>query len=182
MIVAAPGRRLARSVAALELPIVLAIAPFLLFPTPVRLVALTVVPVLWGAVCLAGGRPIPRTPFNAALGLLLVMVGVSLMMTFDVQLSLGKVAGVVLGVLLFWAVARWITTPVRLRVAVSVFVFAGAALALIGLFGADYSRFDARFPGDPGKMPVFAAIARSMPRLIRGVPGAEPGFNRAGSL
>jgi len=177
--------RLAQFVVAVELPVMLAIAPALLFPTPRRLGVLAVVAALWACAWIAGERPIPRTSFNAALGLLLVMVGVSLFATFDVLLSLGKVAGVVCGVLLFWAVSRWITTPARLRTATAAFVLAGAGLALVGLFGADYSRFDARFAGDPGKIPVFAMIARRMPQLIRGVPGAELGFNPnavAGSL
>jgi putative inorganic carbon (HCO3(-)) transporter len=178
-------RRLPHVVGALDLPVLLVIAPALLFPTPRRLLVLAVVPVVWLCLWLSGDRPIPRTPFNTPLGVLLVMVGVSLFATFDVGLSLGKVAGVVLGALLFWALVRWINTPARLRVATTAFVLAGVALALIGLFGVDYSRFAARFPDDPGKFPIFATMARRMPQLIRGLPGAESGFNPnavAGSL
>lgn len=172
-------------VARLELPVVLAMAPALLFPSYGRLLVLGLVPVIWLSARAAGGRLIPRTPFNAAVGLLLVMVGVSLVVTFDVSQSLGKVSGVLLGVLVFWAVSRWVTTPDRLSLALLAFVLAGGGLALAGLLGADYSRFAERFPGDPGKMPLFAQIGRLMPQVIRGLPGAETGFNPnavAGSL
>ena len=159
--------RLTRLVAAAELPVILAIAPALLFPTPKRLLVLSVVPGLWFSARVAGGRMIPRTPMNAALGLMLAMVGVSLYETFDIRFSLGKVSGVVLGVLLFWAIARWLTTPGRLKVAIAAFLLAGAGLAVVGLLG---TRFYST------KFPVFWDITETLPMIIRGVPGAEGGF------
>lgn len=179
------ARSLAVVLAAMELPIVLVMAPLLLFPTAGRLSVLALVPLVLGSAWVTTRRVIPPTPFNAAIVALLVMVGVSLFVTFDVQLSLGKVSGVILGALLFWALCRWVNSPHRLALAVVVFVGAGVVLALIGLFGTDYSRFASRFPGDPGKFPLFAAISRRVPQLIVGIPGAEAGFNPnavAGSL
>jgi putative inorganic carbon (HCO3(-)) transporter len=162
---------------AIELPVVLALAPVLWFPTFTRLVVVLIVPMLWLGLWSAGGRPIPRTPLNGPLALLLAMVGVSVFATFDLAFSLGKVSGVVLGVLLFWAVARWVTSSSRFRSATTAFVLAGAGLAVVALLGADYSRFGPKFPGDPGKIPMLAAIARGLPQVIQGVPGAESGFN-----
>lgn len=128
-------KRLARLVAAAELPVILAMAPVLLFPTPERLKVLVVVPFIWLCASINGDRFIPRTPMNTALGLLLGMVGVSLYATFDIQFSLEKVSGTVLGALLFWTVVRWLTTPRRLHVAVAVFLVVGAGLAVIGVIG-----------------------------------------------
>lgn len=160
--------RFARFVAAAELPVIIAIAPLLLFPTRRHLVVLAVVPIIWLCARIAGGHIVPRTPMNAALWLMLAMVGVSLYATFDIGFSLGKVAGVVLGVLLFWAVARWLTTPERLRLATAVFLLAGAALAVLGLLGA---------PVQTRRLQVLAAVTTRLPIVIRGVPGAEEGFN-----
>lgn len=159
--------RLVRFVAAAELPVLLAIAPLLLFPTPGRLVALAVVPIVWLCARITTGRFIPATPINAALGLLLAMVGVSLFATTDVRFSLGKVAGTLLGALLFWAIARWLTTPDRLKLATAVFVFAGGVLAVVGILGVT----------EEGKSGAIGSLMAQLPIRIRGVPGAERGFN-----
>src|SRR5262245_10467202 len=98
--------RLARFLAPLELPLVLMIAPLLLFPTPGRLTVLSVVPVIWLSSKITTGRLIPPTPFDVGLWVLLATVGISLHATFSVRYSLGKVSGVLLGALLFWAIAR----------------------------------------------------------------------------
>jgi len=87
--------------------------------------------------------------------------------TFDIRFSLGKVSGVVLGVLLFWAVVRWTRTRERLTLALAAFLLAGGGLAIIGLLGTNW--FD--------KFPVLGAVVSRLPRAIRGVPGAEEGFH-----
>ena len=162
--------RISTSVAAAELSILILISPALLFPTPARMLVVLVVPVMWLCVRHASGHTIPPTPLNAALLLLLVMVGVSLLVTFDVRFSLGKVAGVVLGALVFWAVSRWVTTPWRLAAATIAFLLCGGALAVIGLLGTNWFT----------KFPMFAAIINRLPRTIRGLPGAESGFQPNG--
>jgi len=161
------GSRLARLAVAAEPWVTLAIAPALLFPTPWRMLALAVVPLLWLGARMATGRAVPSTPMNPALWLLLTMVGVSLYATFDVRVSLGKVAGVALGVTLFWALARWATTRARLTALACAFLLAGGALAAIGLAGMNWFE----------KFPVLAAVVARLPRIIRGVPGAEEGFH-----
>jgi putative inorganic carbon (HCO3(-)) transporter len=158
--------RAAELIASGEMLIVAAIAPALLFPTPTRLRSLFVVPLVWFCAWRTTGRAIPRTPLNVALGLMLAMVLVSLYATFDVRYSLGKVSGVILGVLCFWSVTRWITTRERLTLGVMAFVFAGSALAIAGLLGTSW--FD--------RFPLLSAFIRRLPRVIRGMPGAEEGF------
>src|SRR5207237_9697274 len=131
-------RRLASVVVAAEPLILAAIAPALLFPTPARLVVLILVPVVWACARLTRREAIPRTPFNISVGLLLAMIAVSLVATFDLRLSLAKVSGLTFGILVFWAVTRWTTTPRRLAATITAFVFAGAGLAVVGLLGTDW--------------------------------------------
>ena len=95
------------------------------------------------------------------------MTGVSLYATFDVRFSLGKISGVLLGVLLYWAVTRWMTTASRLRMGTLAFLMAGAGLAVVGLLGTNWF----------SKFPVFGAVISRLPAAIRGVPGAEEGFH-----
>jgi hypothetical protein len=154
-------------VANAELFLIVAIAPALLFPTPLRLLVLAIVPVIWICARITTGRYLPRTPMNTALYLLLLMVGVSLSVAFDAAMSLGRVLTVVLGVLLFWALARWAITPGRVAIAIPCAAAAGALVGLLGLFGvATIAKFSA-----------LDAVTRRLPGVIRGVPGAEAGFN-----
>ena len=158
--------RFAGLITAAELLVVAAIAPALLFPTPTRLLVLMAVPIVWSCATLTTGRAVPRTPLNISLCFLLGMVAVSLYATFDVRFSLGKVSGVILGALLFWAVTRWITTRERLLLGVAAFLLAGGGLAIIGLLGTNWI----------DKFPMLGAVIRRLPKAIRGVPGAEEGF------
>ena len=166
----ATWRRLARWVAAAELPYVVMIAPALLLPTPRRLVVLAGMPIIWLAARYTGRGWVAGTPFNGAIWLMLGMVGVSLYATPDVLFSLGKVAGTILGMLVFWALCRWMVTRHRLRLGTLGFAAAGGILAVAGLVGVDL----------PHKFPVLGALSDSIPRLISGVPGAESGFNPNG--
>ncbi|HEX9367581.1 MAG TPA: O-antigen ligase family protein [Vicinamibacterales bacterium] len=162
--------RVSPPVAAAELLILILISPALLLPTPARLLVMLVVPVMWLCVRRVSGHIIPPTPLNAALLLLLAMVGVSLLVTFDVRFSLGKVAGVVLGALVFWAVSRRVTTRRRLAAATIGFLICGGVLAVIGLLGTNWFN----------KFPMFPAVINRLPRTIRGLPGAESGFQPNG--
>jgi putative inorganic carbon (hco3(-)) transporter len=159
--------RAARLLAATELPFVLGIAPLLLFPTPTRLWVLLLIAPVWIAARIATGRYVPNTPLNISLAVLLAMVGVSVWVTSDMRLSFGKVIGVLLGVLLFWAVVRWVATPARLRLGIAAFMLAGGALAIIGVLGTHWIN----------KFPMFVPLTAMLPSVIRGVPGAEEGFN-----
>src|SRR5262245_44241646 len=85
--------RWAHTITNFEILALLAISPVLLFPSPGRLVVLAVVPVLLTAARLSTGRALPQTPMNVALWVLLAMVVVSLFVTIDEVVSLGKVCG-----------------------------------------------------------------------------------------
>jgi putative inorganic carbon (HCO3(-)) transporter len=147
--------------------LVMVIAPALLFPTPARLSVVVAVAVVWWACRRVTGHLLPPTPLNASLFVLLAMTGISLWATYDVRHSLGKVAGVVYGTMVFWALARWTDSARRVAIITGGFVLAGAGLAVLGLLGTNWFV----------KFPPLAAIVERLPRVIRGVPGAEDGFN-----
>jgi putative inorganic carbon (hco3(-)) transporter len=159
--------RLARPVVAAELPVLLALTPLLLFPSPKRLLVLLVVPVIWACATIGGGRFVPKTAINIPLWTLLTMAVVSLFVTFDVSQSLGKVSGLFLGVLFCWAIVRWASTGDRLKLLIALYLAAGAGLAVLGLLGTNW--FD--------KFPILGGVIARLPRSIRGVPGAEQGFH-----
>lgn len=160
-------RTLLCSLARAELPLVLAVSPALLFPSPLRLVLVAVVPVAWLAHRLTSGAWLPRTPLDPALWCIAGTVAMSAWVTPDLQFSLGKISGVVLGMLVFWASVRWVDSPRRLVAATGVFILAGGGLSVIGLLGTNWL----------DKFPVIGSLTALLPPAIRGVPGAETGFN-----
>ena len=81
-------------------------APFLLFPSSTRSLALLIVPALWIVAWIAQGEPLPRTPFSGIILLLGLMVLISLYATYDIMVSLPKISGMVLAIGVFYAVAR----------------------------------------------------------------------------
>ena len=68
--------------------------------------------------------------------------------------------------MLYWAFVRWISTGPRLRVAVGGFLLAGAGLTLVALAGTNWI----------DKFAALGAVQARLPRIIRGLPGAEEGF------
>src|SRR5690349_1974812 len=79
-------------------------APAWLFPSPGRTIIWLALPLLWLAAGLANQSPLPRTPLNSALLLLSAMLLINIFITFDLVLSLPKVAGILLGIALFFSI------------------------------------------------------------------------------
>jgi len=82
--------------------------PLVLFPSPERALVLLLIPVLWLVRWVATGHFVPPTPLNGSLFGLLLMVLVSQYATFDMAHSLVKIAGMVYGLAVFYAVVQWV--------------------------------------------------------------------------
>ena len=143
-------------------------APFLVFPSPSRSLALLVVPGLWIAAWVAGREPLPRTPLNATLLLMFFMVLVSLWATFDIGYSLPKISGMVLGMGAFFAVAREAERPRGWILSLLAFIGIGLGIAALGLFGTRWAS---------SKITFFDPIIARLPTLIQGLQGAETGLH-----
>jgi putative inorganic carbon (hco3(-)) transporter len=147
----------------------LAVTPWLLFPDGWRSAALVVLPLLWIGNRIVAGHFIPRTPYDVVILSLLVMVLVSLYATYDIAVSLPKIAGVLLGVSLFYVVVGFIHAPKQLYQVLSV-VLVGMALFLgVVLVGSGWGN----------KIVVLQQISANLPSLLRGLPGADTGFHPA---
>jgi hypothetical protein len=166
-------RRLACAAASLEPVIILALAPFFVFPrrelTPWLMI---VVPLLWGIRWLARGRLTVRTPVDIPLLIMTLMLPVSLGATFDLGRSFPKICGVFLGIAFFYALANALRTERAIWVTVGLLVAGGVAVALISLVGTSWST---------EKVPLLAsslgALYERFPTLLHGIPRAEEGFN-----
>ncbi len=159
-------RRVAQAVVPWSWVALVLAAPLMLFPSPARTPALLVVPALGLVAVAAGQPPLPRTPLNAALLGLALMLLVSLGATHSLATSLPKLAGMVLGVGVFAVTAR-LGSRREAVLGVAALLAGGVGLALISFFGSRW----------PDKLPLLDPLVARLPVQLRGLPGAEEGFS-----
>jgi putative inorganic carbon (HCO3(-)) transporter len=142
-------------------------APFLLFPSPTRSLALLVVPGLWLVAWLAGRKPLPRTPLNATLLVMFCMVLVSMWATYDIGLSLSKISGMVLGIGVFFVFVREGRRIAGWWWCLVVFLATGVGVAALGLFGGRWIE----------KFNILTPVVSRIPRFLVGLPGVAEGLH-----
>jgi O-antigen ligase len=174
--------QVANQLARAELALLLLAAPLFLFFRSAWAPGLLLFPFLWWLRWCSRGHFIPRTPVDWPNLGLLVMILTSLWATNDLAFSLGKVSGTLYGIALFYATVEWgQRCPLRespsasprarwgsriLDLAVLVVALGGGA-ALLSLLGTEWVV----------KVPILGRLATYLPESIRGMPGAESGFN-----
>lgn len=147
--------------------ILLLASPLFLLPTPARAPTLLLIPALWFTARFAGHKPLPRTPLDGAFFFLVLMICVSVVVTPDIVFSLPKIVGLLFGISLFYMIVRITGESKRLGLAIQLFILGGATLALVALVGTNWL----------DKFTILAPMTKWVPRLIRGIPGAEEGFH-----
>jgi putative inorganic carbon (HCO3(-)) transporter len=145
-----------------------AITPQLLFPSVERAWSLLIYPLILGLQWWSWGEVFPLTPLNPAVLLIAVMVAVSTFVTPDPASSLAKVTGVLLGILVFFTVARHSRTRQGWKSALALLALASVGVAALGVFGASWL---------PSKLPQINALLARLPVHLTGLPGAEAGIN-----
>jgi putative inorganic carbon (HCO3(-)) transporter len=151
--------------------ILVLLIPVTLLPFGYMGVLLLFVPLLWLLRKVVTGRWIVPTPYDLAIWLLLAMVGVSFAMMFDPLVSAPKIAGILLGIGLFYATAAAGRRPRGLWPIVAFVLLTGTLMAGVGLIGAEWP-------------PPFAFLnqARAWLPLPGGIPGAVGGIVNANEL
>ena len=146
-----------------------AAAPFLLFPSPGRSLALLVIPIIFLVSWLARGEAIPATPLNGSLLLMALMVLVSLWATYDMGVSLPKVTGILLGFAVYFTFARYGRRADGLKWTLIALILTGLAIAGISLLGTQWTT--GKF-GALGKITSFFPARLSA--LVQGGQGFHP--------
>lgn len=149
------------------LGLLLLAAPFLLFPTGYKILALLLLPTIWLIRWRIKGNVIPQTPLDGAILLILIMALVSMWATFDLSFSIGKIAGLLLGIAIYYAVVDLARTKTSLQTAIIFFILSGLALASISILGTHWLY----------KFPLIVPLLNRLPAVLRGLPGAEQGFH-----
>jgi putative inorganic carbon (HCO3(-)) transporter len=154
----------------LEPALILLLLPVFLFPTPKRSVLFIGLTLLLLVHFVVTRRVVEPTPALLPVVLLLVMVSVSLYATYDLHQSLPKVAGMLLGAAAFIAIVDSIFTQRHVALMLTAFLLGGVALACIGLLGTQWIN----------KVSILAKTTSHLPAVIRGLQGAEEGFQPNG--
>jgi len=161
---------LATWIVRLELLWLVLLSPFYLFPgnSGPGILALAALPLIWVARRIVHGRFVPATPLDWPIFAMMVMVLVSLFVTFDPALSLGKVTGILFGVAIYYAIVGLVSEAGKpIKWVLIAYSAAGLLLALVGLLGTDWS----------SKFNFLASLQTRLPTFLKGLPGAENGIN-----
>ena len=149
--------------------------PFFLFPGSWKSIVLLVVPILWILSLLIGRKPIPSTPLNLPILIICLMMLVSLFATYDIGVSLPKIAGMILGIGVFYALVNRILLRKSLKFSLSLFFVVTLSIGVIGLFGTNWFK----------KVDLLQPFVSRIPLVIKGIQGAQSGIQPnelAGSL
>jgi putative inorganic carbon (HCO3(-)) transporter len=153
----------------LEPWLLLAALPFLMFPQRFTALLLPLLALPWLARKVTQGRFTARTPMDAPLLILLLMLPISLWVSVDVQRSLPKFYGIMLGFAVFYGLVNHVRRPDQA-------CMVGLGLALAGLGVSALALLGANWLG--GKLFALPQVYQRLPRLVSGVPGSPPGgFN-----
>jgi putative inorganic carbon (hco3(-)) transporter len=161
-------------------------APFMLFPSPKRSLVMLIVPlqfILQWAVhrsehkagvkdgmgpnkVRASGLPV--TPLNGALLLFSVMILVSLWATYNIQVSLPKISGLMLGIGVFFAIVRASQQEKGWLISLLATMGLGVGISVLGALGTNWVM---------SKFNVLNPFIASLPRIIFKLQGAESGIH-----
>ena len=163
-----------RLLSTLQLPLTLLAAPGLIFPGLWSIVSVALI--IAGALSrwMALGAPVRRTPLDIPLSLLAIMAVVGTAVSARPEASVSKLAGIALGLALYYALVG--SDAVRQRPALLAWAIAiaGAAVAVVGLLGTDWTSARAF------AVPAFDWVYERLPSLLSGVPGS--GIPRSSQL
>lgn len=135
-------RNAARIISQWEWIFLLLLLPLFMFPEGARGLVILIIPLLGFVRLLAGERLVPATPYNIALLLLIVMLGIGLLTSYDLSLSGPKAAGFLVGVALLFATIEF-SRRTSVWGVVAAFLAMGVMMAIVGLFGSIWaSPFD----------------------------------------
>jgi len=146
---------------------VLVAVPALLFPSPLSVLAAAPLPLSWMVRLYHGERVIETTPLDPAILLIVVATLLSAVLTYDVGDSAGKLAGLALGVCIYYVTVRYLGRLITWETGVAWYAVAGVLVTVLMLVGTLWA----------GKWPLLTTLARGLPAMIRGIPGAERGFH-----
>ena len=115
------------------------VAPFLLFPNRWTPLAALLLPLIWISHRLSNGRFSTPTPLDGAMVLFFLTNLVGLYVSVDLSQSLPRFWSILLGLAIFYALVRTLTTRTACRLAGDILLAGGVGLALLTLVGTNWA-------------------------------------------
>jgi len=120
---------------------------------------------LWLVRWVARGYVTVHTPMDIPILGLVIMLPVSLYASVNLQLSLLKLTGIVLGVATFYAIVNTVQTRKDIWLITGLLLLAGVGVSVLSLVGTEWA----------AKFPTLGSIYKHLPQLIRGVTRSPGG-------
>jgi putative inorganic carbon (HCO3(-)) transporter len=155
--------------------VLLAAAPFLLFPTvmpALTVVVLLALALMWIVRGIADRAPLPPTPLNGVLLIWTLMLGIGILVTALPDLTLPKATGLILGLAVWRTLTYTVTDRGRLRWAVIGFMALGLGMTGLGVLTTDW----------PAKIPLLRDLLALLPDRLLQLPEAPQAGVHANEL
>ncbi len=162
----APLAERGRIVRTVEVPILIVLSPLFLFPSVFTVAGVAVILLLWEWRRLALGFFLPRTPLDWPLAIMCAMILVGMLVSPDMDWSVGRAEFLVYSVALYYAVVAWVDRGGRLEVATLAYLAAGSLMAVVALLGTAWQY----------RLPVLSDIAQWFPQVAQGLARNNTGF------
>lgn len=120
----------------LEPVVLILLMPVMLLPNGPQVSLMLALPAVWLWQWQRTGQPIRPSPLNGSILLLVVMMFVSLFVTYSLAVSLPKIVGLVYGLGVYFAVIRVCDRPRVWTLGLGLFCVLGLGAAIVGLLGA----------------------------------------------
>ncbi|MFH1945507.1 MAG: O-antigen ligase family protein [Acidobacteriota bacterium] len=149
--------------------LLLAASPLFLFPSPSRSWILILLPVLLISRKWICGEFFVRTPYDAALFILIIQIVVSSFLPNTRAESMPKSFGLVFGIAVLYGLVALCRTEKLLRWGYLLFVFGGGLFGLLSLL--------TMFRYNVKQMGFLFKLTSLLPQIDLGIPGLEEGLN-----
>jgi len=148
--------------------ILLILIPFFLFIKLETSWILLILPLLWGISFVAKNKPFTISPINGIILLLAFQVLVSLYATYDIEISLPKIAMMLYSISLFFAFVKLSKQSWGIVACTAVLGSAGLGIAVLGLFGTNWATT---------KITILNPVYELFPKIQDLLPGLIDGFH-----
>jgi putative inorganic carbon (HCO3(-)) transporter len=149
--------------------IVSALAPFFLFPSAGKTWIFVIIPLAWAIRIALGQRVIERTPIDLPIVVLIAEVFATCIMVADINRSLPKVAGLVFGIIFYFAIVALLRQEKLIIAGIAVYIGGGFLFSILGLLGM--FTFTVKY------LAILESIKDRLPHINFNLPGAEDGFH-----
>ena len=155
----------------LLLAVLTLLAYFFLFPQPARTPIFLIIPALLLLREYRRGEIFRKTVLDISILILLIQVLVTCFFVPEIDFSLPKIAGIIFGVMFFYALGNVLDNDKYLRAGFWMFLFGGGMFSVLGVVGVKM------LPDEVKHLDIINRVIGALPKYNFRLIGAEQGFD-----